>query len=167
MTVFGRRDRRLAMRYAGAVGGRGRVAFSPAMVAGRPGSGAGRAWLRAHATAGPSAPRAARRSSRNSAPAPGATVRGERMLRFRGEGEGEPCASRPRPVGPVRLEAHRREPGVHGRQRLTTSNGSAPRVRRQADEDGLRHDQGLRRMRAPRRGRPGLSPSGAASSARR
>ena len=41
------------MRYAGAVGGRGRVAFSPAMVAGRPGSGAGRAWLRAHATARP------------------------------------------------------------------------------------------------------------------
>ena len=60
------------MRFTGAVGGRGRVEFSPAMVAGRPGSGAvrpgagvstertrtagsgaGRAWLRALATAGP------------------------------------------------------------------------------------------------------------------
>ena len=37
------------MRYAGAVGRRGRVEFSPAMVAGRAGSGAGRAWLRARA----------------------------------------------------------------------------------------------------------------------
>ena len=60
------------MRYAGAVGGRGRVESSPAMVAGRAGSGAvrpgagvsterpraagsaaGRSWLRALATAGP------------------------------------------------------------------------------------------------------------------
>ena len=41
------------MRDVGAVGGRGRVEFSSAMVAGRAGSGAGRAWLRALAAAGP------------------------------------------------------------------------------------------------------------------
>ena len=75
------------------------------------------------------------------------------MLRIRGEGEGEPCASRPRPVGPVRLEAHRpgalrsRSTAIGNKQRIRPVYGVRPM------KTAFATIRGFEVLWAPRRGR--------------